>query len=96
VFDVEKVNISPEKLQTPLFVALAVSPLFLLINRPLASLYIGKNTLFEVRGTSKHAHMNNWQRHSSFGKPLAISNPPSLISSKNDYGRSYLILSSRE
>jgi hypothetical protein len=41
--------LSLEMFQTPLNVALAASPLFLLTNRTLAGLSLGKEKVFEVR-----------------------------------------------
>jgi hypothetical protein len=41
-------SLSPEKLQTPLNVALAISPLFLLGTRQLANLSMGKPKLLYV------------------------------------------------
>lgn len=44
-------SFSPEKLQTPLNVALGISPLFLLAPRWLANVSIGKPKIIDVRFT---------------------------------------------
>ena len=54
--DGEAFGISPEMLQNPLVIALGVSPLFLLVNRPLTNLAVGKKRVFEVRGTHFQLH----------------------------------------
>ena len=46
-------SLSPEKLQTPLNVALAISPLFLLGSRQLANLSMGKPRLLHVCACSQ-------------------------------------------
>lgn len=44
----EGFDIAPEMLQTPLVVALAISPIFLLVNRSLINVSFGKKKIFEV------------------------------------------------
>ena len=46
---VGRFSFSPEKLQTPLNVALGISPLFLLAPRWLANVSIGKPKIIDVR-----------------------------------------------
>jgi hypothetical protein len=48
-------SLSPEKLQTPLSVALGISPLFLLGNRLLANVSLGKPKIVEVSVASHRA-----------------------------------------
>jgi hypothetical protein len=47
----EDFSISPERLQTPLSVALGASPLFLLAPRLLANVSLGKPKILEVGNT---------------------------------------------
>jgi hypothetical protein len=49
----EDISLSPEKLQTPLSVALAASPLFLLGPRLLANVSIGKPRILEVGNSNR-------------------------------------------
>ena len=46
--DHEDFDIAPEMLQNPLFIALALSPLFLLVNRSLINVSFGRTKMFEV------------------------------------------------
>jgi hypothetical protein len=46
--DHEDFDIAPEMLQNPLFIALALSPLFLLVNHSLINVSFGKTKMFEV------------------------------------------------
>jgi hypothetical protein len=65
----EDLSFYSEQVQTPLSVALGISPLFLLGNRMLASICMGKLKIVEASGKAKPLHGSLLTSFAVLGKP---------------------------